>query len=96
MLNPHNTCIKRLRLDPFTKSKSQLDFQNFNWFFLLQLIPLASHRTRKNSSQGISAHLVLEIRSWNFNFRRQIPLRGKSFGKVLEWYVGVKGFGLAC
>ena len=43
-----------------------------------------------------SAHIFLKICSWNFEFRCQIPLRGSSFGKVLEWYVAVKGFGLAC
>ena len=43
-----------------------------------------------------SALVELKICSWNFDFGCQIPLRGKSFGKVLEWHVVVKGFGLLC
>ena len=51
---------------------------------------------RKSLLYGTSAPRILQIPSWNFYFSSQIPLRGKSFGKVLEWYVAVKEFGLPC
>ncbi len=51
---------------------------------------------RKMMLLSSSALIKLKFRSWNFVFGCQIPLRGKSFGKVLEWHVVVKGLGLLC
>ncbi len=51
---------------------------------------------RKMMLLSSSALIKLKFRSWNFEFGCQIPLRGKSFGKVLEWHVVVKGLGLLC
>ena len=53
-------------------------------------------KARKIMASFASALVGLKFHSWNFEFGCQIPLRGKSFGKVLEWHVVVKGFGLLC
>ena len=44
----------------------------------------------------LSAPAQISKCSWDFQTGRQIPLRGNSFGKVLEWYAVVKGFEQPC
>ena len=83
-------------MDGIIDLKFQLDFMIFNWIFFLLSPGLKRGLARILMVKSASAPYVLYICSWNFDFRCQIPLRGKSFGKVLEWHVVVKGFGLAC
>ena len=83
-------------MDGIIDLKFQLDFMIFNWIFFLLSPGLKSWIARILMVKSASAPYVLYICSWNFDFHCQIPLRGKSFGKVLEWHVVVKGFGLAC
>ena len=45
--------------------------------------------------QGISGQACSKFAVGNFIFAAK-SLRGKSFGKVLEWYVAVKQIGLGC
>ena len=83
-------------MDDIINLKFQLNFMISNWIFFLLSPGLKRVLARILTVKSASAPYVLYICSWNFDFRCQIPLRGKSFGKVLEWHVVVKGFGLAC
>lgn len=83
-------------MDEIMGLKFQLGFVISNSIFFLPSPGLKRALARILMVKSASAPYGLYICSWNFDFRCQIPLRGKSFGKVLEWHVVVKGFGLAC